>query len=336
MKKAAPALTVEGLRVAFKARRGALTALRDVSFSLPQGRTLALVGESGSGKSVSSLAIMGLLPRGGEIAAGRIGYRTQAGDEIDLAQANEATHRGLRGAEISMIFQEPMSSLNPLFTVADQIGEMLLLHTDLDAAARRKRVLQILDMVEIPAAESRMSNYPHELSGGMRQRVMIAMALVCTPRLLIADEPTTALDVTIQAQILDLMRRLQRELGMSILFITHDMGVVAEMADDVAVMYAGAVVESASAPDLFALPRHPYTRGLLESIPMTGRARGARLVPIPGTVPSLAAMPPGCAFAPRCGHADSACGSPVALYDVTPRHRVACIYPVTSAEDANV
>jgi peptide/nickel transport system ATP-binding protein len=332
MNDAAPVLTVDALQVDFTARRGVLTALRDVRFSLAEGRTLALVGESGSGKSVTSLAIMGLLPRGGRISAGRIGYRARTDEMIDLAQADDATHRRIRGADISMIFQEPMSSLNPLFTVGDQISEMLLLHTDLDAAARRKRVIDILEMVEIPAAASRVGNYPHELSGGMRQRVMIAMALVCTPRLLIADEPTTALDVTIQAQILDLMRRLQRELGMSILFITHDMGVVAEMADDVAVMYAGAVVESAPVADIFAIPRHPYTRGLLASIPMPGRAPGARLVPIPGTVPSLAAMPPGCAFAPRCPRADAACAHPVALHDATPRHRVACFHPETRAE----
>jgi peptide/nickel transport system ATP-binding protein len=330
---AAPVLTVEGLRVEFLAARGALTALRDVSFTLSEGRTLALVGESGSGKSVSSLAIMGLLPRAGRIAAGRILYRPRAGGETDLAQAGEAARRRIRGAEISMIFQEPMSSLNPLFPVGDQIGEMLLLHSDLDAASRRRRVIDILEMVEIPAAAARAANYPHELSGGMRQRVMIAMALVCTPRLLIADEPTTALDVTIQAQILDLMRRLQRDLGMSILFITHDMGVVAEMADAVAVMYAGAVVESAPVADLFALPRHPYTRGLLASIPVPGRAPGARLVPIPGTVPSLADMPSGCAFAPRCARADAACARPVALGPATPSHQVACFHPA-SAEEA--
>ena len=331
----APLLAVDGLRVAFKAHRGAVTALRDVSFDLHQGRTLALVGESGSGKSVTSLAIMGLLPRAGSISAGAIRYVGRDGQGVDLTQAGAPLHRRIRGAEIAMIFQEPMSSLNPLFTVGDQIGEMLLLHTDLDASARRKRVIEMLEMVEIPGAANRIDTYPHEMSGGMRQRVMIALALVCTPRLLIADEPTTALDVTIQAQILDLMRRLQRDLGMSILFITHDMGVVAEIADDVAVMYAGAVVESAPVNDLFDQPRHPYTRGLLASIPVPGRNPDARLVPIPGTVPALSAMPPGCAFAPRCGRADAQCRTPVALHAETPLHHVACWHPLGTPQVAH-
>jgi len=321
-----PVLDVRNLRVAFRARRSSVTALRDVSFTLHPGRTLALVGESGSGKSVSSLAIMGLLPPNGAVTGGAIHYRAVDGSVSDLTKASKSEMRARRGAEIAMIFQEPMSSLNPLFTIGDQIGEMLLLHTDLDARQRRQRVLEMLELVEIPAAASRIDNYPHELSGGMRQRVMIALAMVCKPALLIADEPTTALDVTIQAQILDLMRRLQKELGMSILFITHDMGVVAEMADDVAVMYAGAIVEQAGASELFARPSHPYTRGLLHSIPMPGRPEGERLVPIPGTVPPLHAMPEGCAFAPRCGLADEACRKPVSLSDFAPNHRVACFH----------
>ena len=328
-------LSVQGLRVGFGRRGAVLEALRDVSFTLAPGKTLALVGESGSGKSVSSLAIMGLLPKNGHILAGQIGFRCADGQVVDLATADEARRRSLRGAEIAMIFQEPMSSLNPLFTVGDQIGEMLLLHTDLDAAARRQRVIEMLELVEIPAAATRLTQYPHELSGGMRQRVMIALAMVCKPRLLIADEPTTALDVTVQAQILDLMRRLQAEMGMSILFITHDMGVVAEIADDVAVMYAGAIVESAPVNDLFDAPSHPYTRGLLASIPQPGRGDGARLVPIPGAVPSLAAMPPGCAFAPRCGFATQICARPVALEEVRPRHRLACWNHARIREDAH-
>ncbi len=321
-----PVLDVRNLRVAFRARRSSVTALRDVSFTLHPGRTLALVGESGSGKSVSSLAIMGLLPPNGAVTGGAIHYRAVDGSVSDLTKASKSEMRARRGAEIAMIFQEPMSSLNPLFTIGDQIGEMLLLHTDLDARQRRQRVLEMLELVEIPAAASRIDNYPHELSGGMRQRVMIALAMVCNPALLIADEPSTALDVTIQAQILDLMRRLQKELGMSILFITHDMGVVAEMADDVAVMYAGAIVEQAGASELFARPSHPYTRGLLHSIPMPDRPEGERLVPIPGTVPPLHAMPEGCAFAPRCGLADEACRKPVSLSDFAPNHRVACFH----------
>lgn len=319
-------LDIDNLRVTFRGRTSEVTALRDVSFQLKAGKTLALVGESGSGKSVTSLAIMGLLPPNGAIAGGSITYTRRDGHSVDLTKTPEADLRRLRGAEIAMIFQEPMSSLNPLFTIGDQIGEMLLLHSPLDAAARRKRVIEMLELVEIPAAATRVDTYPHELSGGMRQRVMIALAMVCNPSLLIADEPTTALDVTIQAQILDLMRRLQKELGMSILFITHDMGVVAEMADDVAVMYAGAVVEQGPAQAVFGDTQHPYTQGLLASIPVPGRAEGELLVPIPGSVPPLHAMPPGCAFAPRCQRADAACAAPVTLQNAGANHRVACIH----------
>ena len=321
-----PVLDVSNLSVAFRSRQTALAAVRDVSFTIHPGRTLAVVGESGSGKSVSALAIMGLLPKNGVVAGGAIRYCSSRGEATDLTALPEAAMRALRGAEIAMIFQEPMSSLNPLFTIGDQIGEMLLLHSSLDAAARRKRVLEMLELVEIPAPASRIDNYPHELSGGMRQRAMIALALVCNPALLIADEPTTALDVTIQAQILDLMRRLQKELGMSILFVTHNMGVVAEMADDVAVMYAGAIVEQAGVRELFARPSHPYTQGLLNSIPKPDRGESERIVPIPGTVPPLQAMPPGCAFAPRCERADAACTQPVALGDFAANHRVACFH----------
>lgn len=329
-----PILDVNNLRVDFRSRRSTVTALRDVSFTLHPGRTLALVGESGSGKSVSSLAIMGLLPKNGAVSGGEIRYRRRDGAEVNLTSVGETDMRRMRGAEIAMIFQEPMSSLNPLFTIGDQIGEMLLLHGNLDATARRKRVLEMLELVEIPGAAARMDQYPHEMSGGMRQRVMIAMAMVCNPALLIADEPTTALDVTIQAQILDLMRRLQQELGMSILFITHDMGVVAEMADDVAVMYAGAIVEQSRAKPLFSRPMHPYTRGLLHSIPVPGRKEGERLVPIAGTVPGLHAMPPGCAFAPRCSLAAEVCSKPVSLAEVGADHRVACVMAGRERADA--
>lgn len=323
--KSQPVLEVANLSVAFAMPRGDVRALRDVSFALHPGKTLALVGESGSGKSVTSLAIMGLLPGNGSVAGGSITYHRRDGSPLDLTNAPPDQVRAMRGSQIAMIFQEPMSSLNPLFTIGDQIGEMLLLHSDLDPPARRNRVLEMLDLVEIPAAAQRIDAYPHELSGGMRQRVMIALAMVCNPTLLIADEPTTALDVTIQAQILDLMRRLQSELGMSILFITHDMGVVAEMADHVAVMYAGAVVEDAASRDLFASPHHPYTQGLLASIPRPGRDPGARLVPISGSVPSLGAMPPGCAFAPRCPRADDQCQAPVSLRSIASGHQAACV-----------
>ncbi|MGJ8629218.1 MAG: ABC transporter ATP-binding protein [Sulfitobacter sp.] len=320
-----PVLDVSKLRVAFRSHSGSVTALRDVSFTLHAGKTLALVGESGSGKSVTSLAIMGLLPPNGSVTGGSIKYQRRDGMSAELTSTSEKGMRKMRGAEIAMIFQEPMSSLNPLFTIGDQIGEMLLLHEPLSAKERRKRTLEMLELVEIPAAASRLDTYPHELSGGMRQRVMIALAMVCNPALLIADEPTTALDVTIQAQILDLMRRLQAELGMSILFITHDMGVVAEMADDVAVMYAGAVVEQSAATELFAKTSHPYTKGLLASIPRPGRAEGELLVPIAGSVPPLNAMPPGCAFAPRCTYSEERCREGVELREVRHAHRVACI-----------
>ena len=318
-------LDVSGLRVDFLSKYISITALRDVSFSIEAGKTLALVGESGSGKSVSALTIMGLLSSNGKVSAGDITYRKRNGDAAGLVALDAQDFRAIRGAEIAMIFQEPMSSLNPLFTIGDQISEMLYLHTDLNASSRRKRVIEMLDLVEIPAAASRIDSYPHELSGGMRQRVMIALAMICNPALLIADEPTTALDVTIQAQILDLMRRLQKELGMSILFITHDMGVVAEMADHVAVMYAGAIVESAPVDRLFAHPSHPYTQGLLASIPKPGRNNEERLVPIPGSVPALHSMPPGCAFAPRCRFADKACETPVHLSSIAADHNVACL-----------
>ncbi len=266
-------LELQNLRVRFKHRKHAVAAVRDASFQLRRGQTLALVGESGSGKSVASLALMGLLPDHASVEARRMRFVPDAdAPPVDLTDQRPETMRRLRGRHIAMVFQEPMSSLNPLFPIGDQIGEALLVHERLDARSRRKRVLEMLELVEIPGAAERHDAWPHELSGGMRQRVLIALALVCKPALLIADEPTTALDVTIQAQILDLMRRLQAELGMSILFITHDLGVVAEMADEVAVMRAGEVVEQAPVGELFADPRHPYTRGLLASLPSGCRA----------------------------------------------------------------
>ncbi|MFK8081140.1 MAG: ABC transporter ATP-binding protein [Granulosicoccus sp.] len=327
-----PLLDVSDLTVSFSAQGRSVTALHQVSFSLMPGKTLALVGESGSGKSVTSLAIMGLLPANAMVG-GAIHFSRSANHAVELTKLAPPAYRLLRGEEIAMIFQEPMSSLNPLFTIGDQIGEMLLLHSELDAGERRRRVLDMLELVEIPGASSRIDSYPHELSGGMRQRVMIALALVCNPTLLIADEPTTALDVTIQAQILDLMRRLQAELGMSILFITHDMGVVAEMADDVAVMYAGSVVEEAPVKSLFAAPVHPYTKGLLASIPVRGRGRSERLVPIAGTVPALHNMPPGCAFATRCPNADTSCEKPVERYVMPDGRAVACIHAMPLKRD---
>lgn len=320
-------LAISGLQTEFKSRSGSVRAVRDLNFSIRAGKTLALVGESGSGKSVTSLAIMGLLPQAGYIAGGRVIYKNRRGELIDLVSQSAAQMRRIRGNEIAMIFQEPMSSLNPLFSIGDQIGEMLLLHTDLDAAARQAKVLEMLELVEIPAAASRIHDYPHELSGGMRQRVMIAMAMILKPALLIADEPTTALDVTIQAQILDLMRRLQTELNMAILFITHDMGVVAEIADEVAVMYAGEIVEQAPVKQLFMNPSHPYTQGLLKSIPGAGgisRSQDGRLQAIPGSIPMLNAMPQGCSFGPRCVGFVSGCQDSVKLTATDPLHWVRC------------
>ena len=319
-------LKVDNLSTHFVYKRRTAKAVRDVTFSLKKGETLAIVGESGSGKSVTALSMMRLLAHPGQIAGGQILYRPSSGQVVDLARVGELEMRNIRGREISMIFQEPMSSLNPLFTVGDQIGEMLMLHEPLSKSEIRKRVIEMLELVEIPGAARRIDDYPHSMSGGMRQRIMIAMAMICNPAFLIADEPTTALDVTIQAQILDLMRRLQAELGMSILFITHDMGVVAEIADEVAVMYAGEIVEQAHVEDLFARSRHPYTKGLLGSIPGAGQIKeGERLRAISGTVPPLHAMPPGCAFAPRCTYATTGCQQPIALGDVGPGHLSRCI-----------
>ena len=290
-----PLLSLRHLVVAFDTDEGYLRAVDDVSFDVAPGRTLGIVGESGCGKSVTSLSIMRLVPsppgiieNGQALFAGR-----------DLFRLSETEMRKLRGNEISMIFQEPMTSLNPVYTVGSQIIEAIRLHQDLSRRAARARAIELLDLVGIPAPSERIDSYPHTLSGGMRQRAMIAMALACEPRLLIADEPTTALDVTIQAQILDLLRSLQAELGMSIIFITHDLGVMAEFAHEIVVMYAGKIVEHAETHTLFRNPRHPYTLGLLQSLP-SARNRGHRLRTIPGIVPDLRSLPPGCRFQDRC------------------------------------
>ncbi|WP_411908624.1 ABC transporter ATP-binding protein [Mesorhizobium sp. ES1-4] len=305
-------LSVQDLKAWFVTRRVTAKAVDGVTFDLKRGETLAVVGESGSGKSVTSLSIMGLLSKPGRVAGGKILFRNRAGKVDDLAGFTPKDFRRIRGKEIAMIFQEPMTSLNPLYSVGDQIGEMIALHEPVGRQDARKRALEMLRHVEIPDAASRLDDYPHQMSGGMRQRVMIAMALACNPSLLIADEPTTALDVTIQAQILDLLRRLQQQFGMSILFITHNLGVVAEIAHNVVVMYAGRVVEHAPVNDLFAHQRHPYTRGLLACTPNAARdvdAAGERktLYSIPGSVPAITALPPGCAFEPRCDYAIAPC-----------------------------
>jgi peptide/nickel transport system ATP-binding protein len=322
-------LAVDDLRTHFVFRDRAAKSVDGVTFTLKRGQTLAVVGESGSGKSVTSLSIMRLLAEPGRIVGGRILFRDRAGQVLDLATADTRTMRRIRGREIAMIFQEPMTSLNPLYSVGEQIAEMVMLHERVDRRAALERARRMLELVEIPAAARRVDDYPHQMSGGMRQRVMIALALACNPSLLIADEPTTALDVTIQAQILDLLRRLQREIGMSVLFVTHNLGVVAEIAHEVAVMYAGRVVEQAPVDALFERPRHPYTLGLLACIPDVRRdiaADGTRrlLHPIPGSVPPVTALPPGCSFAPRCPYVEGACTAAVpdlALADAAHRSR---------------
>ncbi|WP_246132726.1 ABC transporter ATP-binding protein [Devosia ginsengisoli] len=305
------ALSVRDLKTHFVFRNSTARSVDGVSIDVPDNRTVAVVGESGSGKSVTSLSIMRLLAAPGRIVGGEILYRDRAGTVTDLAKASDAQMRRMRGSEIAMIFQEPMSSLNPLFTVGDQIAEMITLHERIDRAAAMHRVVELLETVEMPAAAKRVHDYPHQMSGGMRQRVMIAMALACRPRLLIADEPTTALDVTIQAQIIDLLKRLQSRYQMSILFITHNLGVVAEIADELVVMYAGQVVEKGPVASIFAQQRHPYTKGLLAATPnaalaATGDER-RRLLAIPGSVPPVTAPRTGCVFAPRCGYVTPAC-----------------------------
>jgi oligopeptide/dipeptide ABC transporter ATP-binding protein len=321
-------LDIRNLQTHFTADPGVSKAVDGVSFAVRRNETLAVVGESGSGKSVTSLSAMRLIPSPpGIIAGGEILFRGRDGQVRDLARLSERAMRSIRGNEIGMIFQEPMTSLNPVYTVGDQIGEALRYHQGLDRRAARAEALAMLKKVGIPAAERRLDEYPHQMSGGMRQRVMIAMALACRPTLLIADEPTTALDVTIQAQILDLMRRLQEETGTSILFITHNLGVVAEVADRVVVMYAGRIVEEGDVRSLLKSPKHPYTRGLLACMPHLGQRRGdgGRLHAIPGSVPSPVNRPAGCTFAPRCPLAEPACtaAEPV-LEPVGPEHSARC------------
>jgi peptide/nickel transport system ATP-binding protein len=320
-----PLLEIEDLRTQFFTRDGVVRAVEGVSYSVKAGETLAVVGESGCGKSVTALSVLRLIPSPpGRIVSGQIRFHGR-----DLLKLGEAEMRHIRGNEISMIFQEPMTSLNPVLTIGRQIGETLRLHQGLDAAAATKRAIEMLRLVRIPEAEQRIHQYPHQLSGGMRQRVMIAMALACNPKLLIADEPTTALDVTIQAQILELMRELKSRIDAAIILITHDLGVVAEMAQRVVVMYAGRKVEEAAVADIFRQPFHPYTRGLLTSVPRLGSSLAGnshqRLSEIPGMVPSLREEIVGCAFAPRCAFATERCRreSPP-LGEVVPGRLVAC------------
>ena len=317
-------LDVVDLQTYFDTDEGTVKAVDGVSFHIDKGETLGVVGESGSGKSVTSLSTMRLIPQPpGRFAGGRIEFEGR-----DLLTLSEAEMRKIRGNEISMIFQEPMTSLNPVYTVGDQISEAIQLHQGKTRRQGMKMATEMLDLVGIPEPGKRVKNYPHQMSGGMRQRVMIAMALSCSPKLLIADEPTTALDVTIQAQILDLMRSLQEEIGMSILFITHDLGVVAEVAERVVVMYAGRAVEEASVGDIYANPRMPYTRGLLNSIPRVDKVaeHQERLEAIPGNVPNPLSLPEGCAFHPRCKYATDVCTAGIPpLEDIGEGHMVRCV-----------
>jgi peptide/nickel transport system ATP-binding protein len=294
-----PLLEVKDLRVHFPTEDGLVKSVDGLDFSLPRGRTLGIVGESGSGKSVTSLAILGLHKRTRAQVSGQILLR-----DTDIVTASEERVRRLRGNKMAMIFQDPLSSMHPYYTVGNQIMEAYRVHNHVSKRAARARAIEMLDVVGIPQPDRRVDDYPHQFSGGMRQRAMIAMALSCNPELLIADEPTTALDVTVQAQILELMKTLQREFDSALILITHDLGVVADVADDILVMYAGRAVEYGPAEDLFRRPEHPYTWGLLTSVPRLDREREERLRPIQGTPPSLINLPPGCKFHPRCPYAE--------------------------------
>jgi peptide/nickel transport system ATP-binding protein len=323
-------LDVKNLRVDLPTGRGVLHAVRGMDLQVKRGEMLCLVGESGCGKPMTSLALMGLLPRGAQRSADHIRF-----DGVDLQGLREREMAALRGARIAMIFQEPMTSLNPSYTLGDQLCEALRAHRKASGAQARERALYLLERAGVPQAADRLRQYPHQLSGGLRQRVMIAMALMCGPDLIIADEPTTALDVTIQAQILRLIRELQREFGTAVVFITHDLGVVARIADRVAVMYAGEVVETAPVGALFARPAHPYTRGLLSCIPVRGRTPpGSRLQSIPGVVPSLIGPVPGCAFANRCAEAREACAQTPPQAQLDAHHLVRCVAAQAALSEA--
>jgi len=319
-----PLVEIENLQTFFFTDEGTVKAVDDVSLVIPKGRTLGLVGESGCGKSVTALSLMRLIAPPGKIVGGRITMHAN-GKPLVLTELPESDMRKIRGGQISMIFQEPMTSLNPVFTIGAQIVEAIRLHQDVEKAEARRLAIEMLDKVRIPVPERRVHEYPHQFSGGMRQRAMIAMALSCNPRLLIADEPTTALDVTIQAQILDLLRSLQTDVGMSILIITHDLGIIAETADDVAVMYASKVVEHAPVKELFENPLHPYTDGLFKSRPALGKPKDEKLTTIPGTVPSPLRFPQGCKFHPRCPFQQEICrNAEPELREIRPGHKARC------------
>jgi oligopeptide/dipeptide ABC transporter ATP-binding protein len=321
-------LEVSGLRVGFKTDDGFVSAVNGLTYAVESGSTLGIVGESGSGKSVNALSIMRLVPSPpGRIEAGTISLRGE-----NLLEKSESEMRKIRGKDIAMIFQDPMTSLNPVLTVGDQISEAVRLHLKLGKADALAKTVDMLRLVRIPLPEKRVREYPHQLSGGMRQRVMIAMALSCDPDVLIADEPTTALDVTIQAQIIDLMNEMQQRLGSAIVLITHDLGVVAETCKYVLVMYAGNLVEYGTAQQIFAEPKHPYTMGLLASLPRLDEKNATRLLPIDGQPPNLLRIPPGCSFAPRCRYRMPACEKAVPLYDFGDGHVARCfLYDETAS-----
>jgi oligopeptide transport system ATP-binding protein len=319
----APLLSVRNLSTEFRTERGTLKAVDDVSFDLAAGETLAIVGESGSGKSVTAMSMLRLIPTPpGRISSGEVVF-----NGVDLLKLDDHEIRDIRGNRIAMIFQEPMSSLNPSLTVGLQIAEPINIHRKTPWAAAMQKAVELLAKVRISDGRSRLSSYPHQYSGGMRQRVMIAMALACQPQLIIADEPTTALDVTVQAQILALLKELTREANSAMILITHDLGVVARYADRVVVMYGGRIVEAAPARDLYKHPRHPYTRGLMASVPRLDGDTERPLVPIDGQPPDLAALPPGCAFAPRCRYAQDICRAErPPLVESKPGHYSACFF----------
>ena len=313
-------LNVDELEVSFFTHAGEVKAVRKVSYDLKYGEAMGIVGESGSGKSVSSYALMGIIPEPGKIISGNINF-----EDKNITSLSESEMLKLRGKDVGMVFQDPMTSLNPVFTVGSQIDESLKKHTNLDKKQRKERIIELFELVGINQPEKRLTQYPHEFSGGMRQRVVIAMALACNPKLLIADEPTTALDVTIQAQIIELLKELKEKISMSIIFITHDLGVISEICDKVAVMYAGNIIERGSIDDIFYNPKHPYTLGLLKSIPKINNDDHERLIPIEGNPVDLINPPKGCAFAPRCEYCMNICMEKIPpVYHVEDGHEASC------------
>ena len=326
-------ISVKDLKTFFYTNNRCNKAVNGVSFEVKKGKTLCIVGESGCGKSVTASSIMQLLPKLSRIDGGEIIYHSEEGDiRIDQLERNGKQMRSMRGSDIAMIFQDPMTALNPVYSIGFQIGENLMYHTDFNKKAIKARAVELLDQMGIPLPEQRVVEYPHQFSGGMRQRAMIAMAMACDPKVLIADEPTTALDVTIQAQIFELMDKLKKENKTAILLITHDMGVVTELADDVVVMYMGNIVENGTVDDVLRAPAHPYTKALLESIPILGRGKNQEIEPIRGTTPDPYNRPKGCQFMPRCDFSSDACKVMPDKSVISPSHSVRCWHPIHKKE----